>query len=658
MFLMKSLENVINYQLEFVKHFADKSYVVCENCGKECGTTIDADGDKVYDLEKPCECGCKKYMAIPRIENHAYVVKVLSELAEAYRAEIHEYLVPSNIANKEQLIRNHIKTMLTLVKPIIDSRISVLTKRRDKCNAKRDYESANELDKILNKYKAINDDFTALIAFRHFETFCLYIDGRFNNTIFHPSLHLFKGFYFYANSMVLNKDVHFIEKQCFAGAGKSATDCALMAWILGYDINSVIIKVFGNINNVPRTMNTVIQIMTSAQYAKVFPYYAKFEGKESAMFRVDKPAGGDLAIQGSYQPLSLTVTSKGESIDGTRMQYLFLDDITQAKDANNVEMHRKDKFMFTNSWFERKDNLNNTFIIASGTTYHQEDLLSYLKEIFGVEYAKPTKFKFTSLSTQNELIPSWKSVFIVIYGLDENDKSTFEEKFPTEIFLFKRKEDYRMFMAMVQQQPLPPEGSPFDYDNLPNLYGEEGIPHLPDRSQECCRASLDPSRKGGKDFNSMPVIVDINGELYLKDVLFEQCPPDKVPLKVVDMIERHRITQLDIEKNTDTLYANIITKMLRERGITWCKVTDFYTVKKKESKIGECETAIKSIHFPQRGLFTPNSQMGKFMYWLTAYNYEKPPKHDDSVDSLANFALKFIINNNHRKAKVLDRRKR
>lgn len=200
-------------------------------------------------------------------------------------------------------------------------------------------------------------------------------------------------------------------------------------------------------------------------------------------------------------------------------------------------------------------------------------------------------------------------------------------------------------MAMVQQQPQPPLGAPFDYDNLPNLYGAEGIPHLKDRLHETCKATLDPARIG-KDFHSMPIIVTINGRMYLQDCIFEQCPPDRLPNKIIDMIERHHIVQLDIERNTTTDLKMLIMKMLEERGIRYCKVTDFYTTMKKDQKIAETETAIKSICFPNRDVYSPNSQMGKFMYWLTAYNYETPPKHDDSVDSLANFSLNFILNKN------------
>lgn len=660
---MNTLKNIIDSRLDLVKHFTDKSYCVCKKCNMEWKTKI-IDGEKVYDLKAKCGCGCSEYENKYLLDNNPFVIQVLEDLVKAYRTEIHEYLVPSNLADKETQIRNHIKDIMTKISPIVDGRISAIKAQYSKLaysvKGKANLALQCELDNLNEyyyKYMSLQDDFNALVAFRHFETFCMYVDKCFGSK--HPfegSRHLFKGFYYYANSMVLNKDVHFIEKQCFAGAGKSVTDKALMAFILGYDINSNIVKVFGNKDNIVRGIQTVLKIMLSKEYAKVFPYYAKFNGEERQMFSIDKPANGELQVTGSYQPTSILMRSKGESFDGVRVQYLFVDDITQSKDAEKTERHREDIDKFNRSWFERKDNLDETFIIASGTTYHQEDFLSYLKHTFGVDYAKQTPFKFTSISNKNLLGLKWLSVFCVIYGLDKNDKSTYEERFPTSVFLHKRKNDYRNFMAMVQQEPQPPLGAPFDYENLPNLYGEAGIPHLPDRSQEVCRASLDPARKG-KDFHSMPVIVSINGRMFLQDCIYETCPPERLPPKIIDMIEKHHIVHLDIENNTTTDLKQLIQKLLKERGINYCQVTDFYSYLKKDDKIREYETAIKSIYFPERDVYSKNSQMGQFMYWLTAYNYETPPKHDDSVDSLANFAQRFILNKSvGSKVKILSRR--
>lgn len=665
---MNSLKSIIDSRLDLVKHFTDKSYCVCKNCGKEWNTKL-VNGEREYDLKAKCSCGSKEYENKYLLENNQFVIQVFQDLVTAYKTEIHEYLVPSNLADKETQIRNHIKDIMAKIVPIVDSRINAIKAQYSKLaysvKGKANLALQCELDNLqayYNQYMSLQDDFKALVAFRHFETFCLYIDEALNpngediDYVFKHSIKLFRGFFYYANSMILNKDVRFIEKQCFAGAGKSVTDCAMIAFIFGVDKRDDVLKVFGNADNVEQAMETISTIMCSKQYAKVFPYYAKFNGKEADMFPIFKKANGKgtLKIAGNTK-LNLRIRSKGDKIDGVRAKYLFLDDITAADDT--PAQYEKDIKLFYSRWFKRKYDLNKFFIIASGTTYSQDDLLSHLKLKFGVKDAKPSKVcKFTSVSKSNRIIPNGLSVFCVVYGLDEHDKSTYELKFPTQTFLEEREDDYRLFMAMTQQDPLPPEGAPFDYDNLPNLYGAGGIPHLPDRSQEVCRASLDPARKG-KDFHSMPVIVNINGRMFLQDCIFETCPPERLPLKIIDMIEKHHIVHLDIENNTTTDLKQLIQKLLKERGINYCQVTDFYSYLKKDDKIREYETPIKSIYYPERDIYSQNSQMGQFMKWLTAYRFDKPPKHDDSVDSLANFAQRFILNKSvGSKVKSLSRR--
>lgn len=653
---MESLKQTIKERFDLVKHFTDLAYCVCPKCGREW-KTHKINGVKTYDLKSRCDCGYGKYETVELINNADFSIPILTDLATAYRNEIHEYLAPSNIPDREEQIRSYIRDIMNVVLPLVRKQKEQLKEQyRTKMPKVRTIER-EKLEKALAAFYQLEDDYTALAAFRHFETFVLYIDKHiYSGNIFTPALHLFKGFYYFANSMALKKDVRFIEKQCFAGAGKSATDSIFLTWLFGININNDALKIFGSKDNVQNTMDMVTQIMTSPVFAKVFPYYEKFNCDANQMFTICKGTSGDLKITGSKVSLNLRVRSKFDKCDGVRAKFLFLDDITLADAAENLEAHEKDIYLYHARWVMRQYDNNNFFIIVSGTTYHREDILSYLKRIFGIDDAKPTKFRFTSISKSNEIIPNGISVFCVIYGLDEDDKSTFEEKFSTEKFLLQREKNERVFMAMVQQEPQPPEGSPFDYDNLPYQYGKDGIPHLPDRSQEVCRASLDPARKGF-DYNSMPIINEINGELFFQDCIYERCPPDRLPEKVVAMIEKHHIVQLDIENNTDTTFDVLIKKLLEERGITYCLVTSFFSYQKKDVKIGGNETAIKKIHFPKREVYSPKSQVGKFMHDLLGYNYDIKVKHDDAPDSLANFALKFIVNKQRgAKVKTLSRR--
>ena len=71
---------------------------------------------------------------------------------------------------------------------------------------------------------------------------------------------------------------------------------------------------------------------------------------------------------------------------------------------------------------------------------------------------------------------------------------------------------------------------------------------------------------------SMPIIEIINGKHYLIDFLYELKPMEEVYQAIVSKIAQHHITQLVVEINTDTSLVNLLQKMLREQGITFCKI--------------------------------------------------------------------------------------
>ncbi len=662
--------DVILKRLDVVKGLKREGYVICSRCGYDSPFKLREDGLKEYAMERPCvKCGCLAKNVLPLYENSKFTVQVLDELATAYRFEIHQYLVPFKTEEAELAVRSHVRDILSYCLPIVEERVVAFREKYRQAQAVYNglvakgiqegekleacYARMAECNKWYKQYKELKERFQALAAFRHFETFCLYIDSLFENDVFTPSLHLFKGFYYYANSMVLNRDVRFISKQCFTGAGKSVTDCALIAFILGYNINNDILKVFGSKDNIQRAMDTIVMIMTSSRYAEVFPYFRQFASDRGQMFDMLK-SSGEMKIAGSGKPVNLTIRSKEMSFDGIRAKYLFLDDITKSADAERVSAHESDIYAYTSCWSQRRYNANEQFVIASGTTYHVKDILSYLRDIFGAETATPAKFRFTSVSKSDEIVTGGVSVFVKIYGLDEKDESTYPAKFPTNAFRLLREKNPRSFAAMTQQEPMPPEGCPFDMQNLPLLYSE--IPHE-NREEEVCYATLDSARKGF-DFQSMPIMIKIAGEWYLKDCLFKQTPTDKIIPMVVEKVIQHRIVELNVENNIDTSIAALLRKRLSESGVTWCKVTETFSTKNKVDKIMDNETAIKTIHFPAEGVFGKASDMGKFMYWLNAYNYERPPLHDDSVDSLANFCTRFIVGKKAAPTvKILNRRK-
>jgi hypothetical protein len=588
--------------------------------------------------------------------------------------QIHHILVPQRKQSAEMQIREIIAkyiigytdtkekiTYLGALKPI-ETKAKQLQKNK---LISREYYA---------RYLELYDKFMALASFRSLEHFALYIEkcsvketamindtgaSGGDNRIIANTKDIFSGWYYYANKMVLDGTVKFIEKQLPTSYGKSYSDVILICFIFGQDINNDVLKVFGNPANCALCLKSVMEIMSRKSYAKVFPYYEKFECNENLIFSSRAIANGEFKINGSSKPRNLLCVGKDTSIDGVRAKYIFLDDITQAKDKGSLSEHTKDINKYRNTWRKRSYGKHNQYIIASGTTYSIYDLLSYLKQKFGGDYAETTaRNKYTKVAKSNEIIEGGISVFVCVPKLDyDTDESTYPMQFDTETARKDREEDYPTFMAMEQQQPLAPEENPFyytklrQYETLPRI-GEEG------RTEFCC-ASLDPKRRG-KDNVSMPIFCEANDPerpsekvYFLVDWLYDNRPmKDCIPL-IVSKIIQHKITRLYAERNTEECIGMIIEDKLNECGYYGCVVEEVYSTENKESRIMNAEGDIKSkMIFPRMGLYANSNDIGKALMNVYGYSYSKKVAFDDAPDSLALFAKRFFGTNNKKYAKI------
>lgn len=567
--------------------------------------------------------------------------------------QIHGYLSGEGTDEAEKEIRRVLRDLAIFILPLIE-KLAARKLKSYRDNIKKHLISESNVEKkLLLAYQELYDDFYALVAFRSIEHFALYMEWDLpeREKIWKYNLNCFHGYWYYANRLVLDGDITFLEKQCPTGYGKSYSDTVLIAFIFGYDYNADIMKVTGSPANVNDGMVKLTSYMCSKRYAKVFPYYAQFNRQESEMFVICQKGGnnqaGKLLIKGSRKGTSFAYYSKNMHIDGTRFKYRFYDDITVASDKDNIFAHDKDYAAYKNTWERRKYDDFCSFEFASGTTYHEQCFLSRIKrEHGGDDAARSSVNKFTYIN-QNK-----KSVFVVVPKLDpQSGESTYPHKYKTEEAVKARENDYETFMAMDMQEPLPPEGTPFARQHLQEY---EFIPHEDDSSY--CWATLDPNRTGA-NYVAMAICEPIGDKHYLKDCVFELEPIEKLYNIIIDKIIRHKITKLQIERNTDTSLASLFRKMLAERGINYCEISEFYTSKNKEAKISSMSEVIKkNMIFPKLHLYGASSPMGKFMKYFTTYTFLRKNLFDDSADVISMYAEKFIMKNSLPKVKVLNRR--
>lgn len=597
------------------------------------------------------------------INNDNAIIKLLSAMSEMYRYQIHEYLVPQESVSGEKQIRQYVKDIICDILPIVESKIRVISNKLGTIGRMSATKRAEKQDEIKSleenrkKYLVLLDDFYALASFRSLKHFALYMefDKPDSQKVWKHAMGCFESFYFYANSMILDGKVKRITKSFPVGYGKSFSDTVAISFIFGFDINNDVLKVVGNNKLIVDTLTGVVGMMTSNRYAKVFPYFAQFNGNKEMMFDIGKASEGILLIHGSVRPKSLIVVAKDTAVDGVRAKFRFYDDITRSKDKENVQEHEKDWAKYSDQWSKRKYDDNLDFEIAGGTRYHTEDFLSRYREHYGEEQAVPDKkFKYTMINEKT------KFVIISVPKLDPvTDESTYPQKFSTESARLERNRDPRTFAAMEQQQPETPLNSPFYWDNLQTYTSLPLKKCEGGNRDDTCLASLDLPRTGANNI-SLAIFSKCENMYYLIDTYYEKKPLDyrlpdgRTELDwACDMIIKHNVTELVVEINTCSDIKKQIMDKLLERGYPNCKVIEKFTVEKKEVKIMTCWTPIiNTIVFPARKVFSLSSMTGRFMQDVIGWQEDKRNQSDDSIDCICMFVQEFITKNSMSVGKV------
>lgn len=580
------------------------------------------------------------------LDSDEYVLAVSDNLYRTMHSQIHGYLAQLRDNEGEDEIRKHIEYVCKFVLPTLRDKLKKMAVLADKLKKEKFTEENKarllKLQENYTEYGKLYENFYALSAFRNIEHFALYMEWGMpeNDKVWKYNLNCFKGFWYYADKMVLDGTVKYLEKQCPVGYGKSFADTVLISYIFGIDINADVLKIVGNPSLITDMSAKLVKYMCKPNYAKVFPYYAQFEGDKDKIFDVRREGGNNqvarLLIHGSIKGTSFLLANKDTPVDGGRYKYRFYDDITRSKDKGNINMHEKDIERYQDQWKKRKYDDNNSFEVFSGTTYHIYDFLSTIKRKYGGDTAKQSKInKYTKFNARH------KAVFVSVPKLDwDTDESTYPHKYTTEEARADRLADYNTFMAMDMQEPMPIEGCAFSYDNLLTY---KAIPHIEEeKDAESCWAMLDPARTGA-NYIAMAICLPIGDKHYLKDCIFEMKPMEKIYPTIIRKIEQHHITRLHIERNTDTSLATLLRGMLYERGIDYCNITEVYSYKHKEDKIYDNEATIKScIVFPEFGMYAQGSEFGKFMKYLTSFSYTAHNAYDDSIDVIAMYAQKYL----------------
>ena len=570
-------------------------------------------------------------------------------------SQIHLFLAPKKSKEGEKEIRSLIKDIHGMDLPICESKIRRFQEAITAYEKKKDEKSIDLCYRFLQEWLILYENNYALVAFRSLEHWAYFSewDKLDQDKFWKYSIDTFndggyrgctKGFFYYANKMVLDNDIKFIMKQMPTSSGKSFSDSVMISFIFGVDPTEQVIKVVGNRSLPSKCTKQVVDIMCGKRYRQVFPYYAALvdESKKdiaSQIFQICSIKDGLLTIMGSGRDTSYESFSKETDRDGIRGGYLFLDDIVQRSERMKLKQHEKDLDSFEGTWKKRSRDENTFRIVCGGTTYDIYDLLSTLR----FRYSKG-KMKKSPINKWTTLSVDETAAFIKLPKLDENDQLTFPQKNVLESVLADRHNNPELFQAMDMQEPVAPDDNPFYWDYI------RQYEFVPSQASDYCQASLDPARTGD-NYVSMPICkvvkeLDDQGNPierhYLIDALYRKAPMDTVYGLICDLIEEHHIIKLHVERNTDTSLKYLLDKMLKERGVNFCEISEVYSTKNKEDRIYADETMIKNlVVFPKREMYSRASEIGMFEEHVISYKY-KGAEYDDSIDSIGLYVDKFV----------------
>ena len=211
---------------------------------------------------------------------------------------------------------------------------------------------------------------------------------------------------------------------------------------------------------------------------------------------------------------------------------------------------------------------------------------------------------------------------------------------------------------------------PFDWANL-DTYTKNG----PEISQTAT-AVLDPTRKSGNDFFSMPILKHNNktGKERFVDVIYKQKslgkvsdPKNEFLFEVCRKLIDNCVTKFTIENNTSNTLGSFIEQKLKEMGYKNCKIDEIFTAKLKghEGKVERIMTQeasiVRNIEFPDPKILKPQSDMALFMEDFTRFDSKETSsrkRHDDGPDSMAIYASRYLFNKANRLSEVKSLSKR
>ena len=468
-------------------------------------------------------------------------------------------------------------------------------------------------------------------ARRDFECFVDYIEWNQPKKVLANRRNVLKPYVDALNRIAFDDKLQYLVVSYPPSMGKSYLATLFTAWGYGLSINNSVIRMSYSDELVLGFSRTVKGIISSPEFAEVFPLFKLYNGKP---FEVERES--DWKIKNANVPKSNHISrTRNGSTTGERASFaIIFDDMTKgAEEANSESVHRGIYDKWNTEWWNRRDGVRCKFIFV-GTQWTPEDILNRIIE----DRNKVSRLQ----ETDNPYVMESEdksTIVIRVPMLDENHKTTCSEVYPQQIAeQIEQNTDPFLFSCVYQQNPIAPTGRELSWECL-QTYIEP-----PDDLAPYCMAVIDTKRKGKDNLNMFICKPDGHGKHYLWDAIFSKKPMQSLYNDIIEKIILHRITTLVIENNTDESLKTLLDDRLKARGVYWCKILEKYNTVKKETRIKDnLWTILTLIIFKDKSIVKPNTDLGRLMDNITKYSFDYPNKFDDGPDGTALYASEIIL---------------
>lgn len=351
------------------------------------------------------------------------------------------------------------------------------------------------------------------------------------------------------------------------------------AWCIGRNPNKHIILASYNDDLAKEFGRKVRDIVGTKTFGQIFPQVA-FTGHTQASDRLETTEGGVTNFVGA-----------GGAITGKGADILLIDDPVKNQEEADSQTFRDRQWGWFNSTAMSRLHGDKACVVIIMTRWHEDDLVGRLTDSSNDYYTKEEASK-------------WKILNLPAIAVDndpmgrEEGEALWPEKYSIDFLNSQKIRDPRIFSALYQCSPAPPDGIFFLRKHIKTYKPGD----LPKNLQKYCASDHAVATKQHNDRTAIiPFGVDQEGIIWiLPDVVWGRMDTMKQVNTIITMIQTHSPLAWYAEKGH---ISKSIGPFLKERQVetgAYCFISELTPVSDKETRAQSMRGRIQlgRVRFP------------------------------------------------------------